>query len=50
MSERELTYGEAVREAIAVFLLGEDVAEAGQRIEGDIKPVVAMVSPFRNRM
>ncbi len=37
MSERELTYGEAVREAIAeemrrdprVFLLGEDVAEAG---------------------
>jgi pyruvate dehydrogenase E1 component beta subunit len=38
MSERELTYGEAVREAIAeemrrdprVFLLGEDVAEAGR--------------------
>jgi pyruvate dehydrogenase E1 component beta subunit len=37
MSERELTYGEAVREAIAeemrrdprVFLIGEDVAEAG---------------------
>ena len=37
MSERELTYGEAVKEAIAeemrrdprVFLIGEDVAEAG---------------------
>ena len=37
MSERELTYGEAIREAIAeemrrdprVFLIGEDVAEAG---------------------
>jgi pyruvate dehydrogenase E1 component beta subunit len=37
MSQRELTYGEAVREAIAeemrrdprVFLIGEDVAEAG---------------------
>ena len=38
MSERELTYGEAVKEAIAeemrrdprVFLIGEDVAEAGR--------------------
>src|ERR1041384_3530797 len=48
MSERELTYGEAVREAIAeemrrdprVFLIGEDVAEAGH----PFKPLLGLVN------
>src|SRR6058998_2336749 len=50
MSERELTYGEAVREAIAeemrrdprVFLIGEDVAEAGH----PFKTLVGLVNEF----
>ena len=50
MSERELTYGEAVREAIAeemrrdprVFLIGEDVAEAGH----PFKTLVGLVQEF----
>src|SRR2546430_2513740 len=50
MSERELTYGEAVREAIAeemrrdptVFLIGEDVAEAGH----PFKTLVGLVDEF----
>src|SRR5437867_2405539 len=49
MSERELTYGEAVKEAIAeemrrdprVFLIGEDVAEAGH-------PFKTLVGSCRN--
>src|SRR5687768_18574279 len=50
MSERELTYGEAVREAIAeemrrdprVFLIGEDVAEAGH----PFKTLLGLVEEF----
>jgi pyruvate dehydrogenase E1 component beta subunit len=50
MSERELTYGEAVREAIAeemrrdprVFLIGEDVAEAGH----PFKTLIGLVDEF----
>ncbi|HET7339864.1 MAG TPA: alpha-ketoacid dehydrogenase subunit beta [Methylomirabilota bacterium] len=50
MSERELTYGEAVREAIAeemrrdptVFLIGEDVAEAGH----PFKTLLGLVDEF----
>ena len=50
MSERELTYGEAVKEAIAeemrrdprVFLIGEDVAEAGH----PFKTLVGLVQEF----
>ena len=50
MGERELTYGEAVREAIAeemrrdprVFLIGEDVAEAGH----PFKTLVGLVNEF----
>src|ERR671914_1201734 len=50
MSVRELTYGEAVREAIAeemrrdprVFLIGEDVAEAGH----PFKTLVGLVQEF----
>ena len=50
MSERELTYGEAVREAIAeemrrdprVFLIGEDVAEAGH----PFKTLIGLVEEF----
>src|SRR6266852_1039286 len=50
MSDRELTYGEAVREAIAeemrrdprVFLIGEDVAEAGH----PFKTLVGLVEEF----
>jgi len=50
MSERELTYGEAVKEAIAeemrrdprVFLIGEDVAEAGH----PFKTLVGLVEEF----
>src|SRR2546430_10250121 len=50
MSERELTYGEAVREAIAeemrrdprVFLIGEDVAEAGH----PFKTLTGLVQEF----
>jgi acetoin:2,6-dichlorophenolindophenol oxidoreductase subunit beta len=50
MGERELTYGEAVREAIAeemrrdprVFLIGEDVAEAGH----PFKTLVGLVDEF----
>ncbi len=50
MSVRELTYGEAVREAIAeemrrdprVFLIGEDVAEAGH----PFKTLVGLVDEF----
>src|SRR6185503_12462086 len=50
MGERELTYGEAVREAIAeemrrdprVFLIGEDVAEAGH----PFKTLVGLVQEF----
>src|SRR5436189_1763269 len=50
MSERELTYGEAVREAIAeemrrdprVFVIGEDVAEAGH----PFKTLVGLVQEF----
>ena len=50
MAERELTYGEAVREAIAeemrrdsrVFLIGEDVAEAGH----PFKTLVGLVQEF----
>src|SRR5678816_1383190 len=50
MAERELTYGEAVREAIAeemrrdprVFLIGEDVAEAGH----PFKTLVGLVNEF----
>ena len=50
MSERELTYGEAVREAIAeemrrdprVFLIGEDVAEAGH----PFKTLTGLVEEF----
>ncbi|HYB41565.1 MAG TPA: alpha-ketoacid dehydrogenase subunit beta [Candidatus Methylomirabilis sp.] len=50
MSERELTYGEAVREALAeemrrdprVFLIGEDVAEAGH----PFKTLVGLVEEF----
>src|SRR5205814_8641215 len=50
MSERELTYGEAVREAIAeemrrdpcVCLIGEDVAEAGH----PFKTLVGLVDEF----
>ena len=45
-TERELTYGEAVREAIAeemrrdprVFLIGEDVAEAGHPFKTLVGP------------
>src|SRR5262245_47137346 len=52
MSERELTYGEAVKEAIAeemrrdprVFLIGEDVAEAGH----PVKTAVGLVPEIRN--
>src|SRR4029434_279696 len=51
MSERELTYGEAVKEAIAeemrrdprVFLIGEDVAEAGH----PFKTLVGLVPEVR---
>src|SRR3989475_11095971 len=50
MSERELTYGEAVKEAIAeemrrdprVFLIGEDVAEAGH----PFKTLTGLVQEF----
>jgi acetoin:2,6-dichlorophenolindophenol oxidoreductase subunit beta len=50
MAERELTYGEAVKEAIAeemrrdprVFLIGEDVAEAGH----PFKTLVGLVQEF----
>ncbi len=50
VAERELTYGEAVREAIAeemrrdprVFLIGEDVAEAGH----PFKTLVGLVQEF----
>src|ERR687897_270924 len=50
MGERELTYGEAVKEAIAeemrrdprVFLIGEDVAEAGH----PFKTLVGLVQEF----
>jgi pyruvate/2-oxoglutarate/acetoin dehydrogenase E1 component len=50
MSDRELTYGEAVREAIAeemrrdprVFLIGEDVAEAGH----PFKTLTGLVDEF----
>ena len=50
MSERELTYGEAVKEAIAeemrrdprVFLIGEDMAEAGH----PFKTLVGLVQEF----
>src|SRR5574341_621471 len=50
MSTRELTYGEAVREAIAeemrrdprVFLIGEDVAEAGH----PFKTLIGLVQEF----
>src|SRR5512147_489513 len=50
MGERELTYGEAVREAIAeemrrdprVFLIGEDVAEAGH----PFKVLLGLVNEF----
>jgi acetoin:2,6-dichlorophenolindophenol oxidoreductase subunit beta len=50
MSERELTYGEAVREALAeemrrdprVFLIGEDVAEAGH----PFKTLLGLVDEF----
>src|SRR5512143_3974273 len=50
MSDRELTYGEAVREAIAeemrrdprVFLIGEDVAEAGH----PFKTLLGLVQEF----
>ena len=50
MGERELTYGEAVREAIAeemrrdprVFLIGEDVAEAGH----PFKTLLGLVDEF----
>src|SRR5262249_39649077 len=50
MSERELTYGEAVKEAIAeemrrdprVFLIGEDVAEAGH----PFKTLLGLVQEF----
>src|ERR1044071_132290 len=50
MAVRELTYGEAVREAIAeemrrdprVFLIGEDVAEAGH----PFKTLVGLVQEF----
>ncbi|MBM4440868.1 MAG: alpha-ketoacid dehydrogenase subunit beta [Candidatus Rokubacteria bacterium] len=50
MAERELTYGEAVREAIAeemrrdprVFLIGEDVAEAGH----PFKTLLGLVNEF----
>src|SRR5712692_892645 len=50
MGERELTYGEAVREAIAeemrrdprVFLIGEEVAEAGH----PFKTLVGLVDEF----
>src|SRR5256714_12574425 len=50
MSERELTYGEAVREASAeerrrdgrVFLIGEDGAEAGH----PFKTLVGLVNEF----
>jgi pyruvate dehydrogenase E1 component beta subunit len=50
MSERELTYGEAVREALAeemrrdprVFLIGEDVAEAGH----PFKTLTGLVQEF----
>ena len=50
MSVRELTYGEAVREAIAeemrrdprVFLIGEDVAEAGH----PFKTLLGLVQEF----
>src|SRR6266511_2432895 len=53
MSERELTYGEAVKEAIAeemrrdprVFLIGEDVAEAGH----PFKTLVGLVQEFGTR-
>src|SRR5947199_8780983 len=50
MAERELTYGEAVKEAIAeemrrdprVFLIGEDVAEAGH----PFKTLTGLVQEF----
>ena len=50
MGERELTYGEAVKEAIAeemrrdprVFLIGEDVAEAGH----PFKTLTGLVQEF----
>src|SRR5216110_1070975 len=50
MAERELTYGEAVKEAIAeemrrdprVFLIGEDVAEAGH----PFKTLIGLVQEF----
>ena len=50
MSDRELTYGEAVKEAIAeemrrdprVFLIGEDVAEAGH----PFKTLLGLVQEF----
>jgi len=50
MSVRELTYGEAVKEAIAeemrrdprVFLIGEDVAEAGH----PFKTLIGLVQEF----
>ena len=50
VGERELTYGEAVREAIAeemrrdprVFLIGEDVAEAGH----PFKTLIGLVQEF----
>ena len=52
MGERELTYGEAVKEAIAeemrrdprVFLIGEDVAEAGH----PFKTLLGLVNGFRS--
>ena len=50
MSVRELTYGEAVREALAeemrrdptVFVIGEDVAEAGH----PFKTLLGLVQEF----
>ena len=50
MAERELTYGEAVKEAIAeemrrdpsVFIIGEDIAEAGH----PFKTLVGLVQEF----